>query len=200
MFEKKGLTMDINWGEVWGVVITTVVVGLIKYMYTFLKELRAKHDQEQRTKNNIIDALMKNSGELVEWRKDIEEKNQRIEQELQSINRQVQKITHSDLVIMKDRILQTCRYFLSKGYITLSARENITEMYHCYQDMGGNGTGKLVYEQAMNLPIKDNHIPDEVIIVETAEDGGTLNGRKSTRKRKAKVDQSNQGNVSIHQN
>lgn len=193
--------MDINWGEVWGVIITAVVGGLIKYMYSFLKELREKHAQEQKTKNNIINALMKNSEELVSWRQDIEEKNSRIEQELQVISHQVQKITHSDLVIMKDRILQTCHYFLSKGYITLSARENVTEMYNCYQDMGGNGTGKLVYEQTMNLPIKDNHVPDGVIIVETVEEGVTLNGRKSTnRKRKAKVDQSNQGNISIHQN
>lgn len=184
--------MDINWGEVWGVVITTVVVGLIKYMYTFLKELRAKHDQEQRTKNNIIDALMKNSSELVEWRKDIEEKNQRIEQELQSINRQVQKTAHSDLILMKDRILQTCRYFLSKGYMTLSARESITEMYHCYQDMGGNGTGKLLYEQAMALPIKDANTPDGIIISETSEEGEETNGNKSTkRKRKTKMEQQN---------
>lgn len=182
--------MDINWGEVWGVIITTVVVGLIKYMYTFLKELRKKHDQEQKTKNNIIDALMKNNSELVEWRKDIEEKNQRIEQELQSINQQVQKITHSDLILMKDRILQTCRYFLSKGYMTLSARENVTEMYQCYHNMGGNGTGKLVYEQAMTLPIKDIDISDGAIIVETSEEGGKINGNKPA-KRKTKVEQQN---------
>lgn len=182
--------MDINWGEVWGVIITGIVAGLIKYMYTFLKELRTKHAQEQKTKNNIIDALMKNSSELVEWRKDMEEKNQRIEQKLQSINTQVQKITHSDLILMKDRLLQTCRYFLAKGYMTISARENITEMYHCYHEMGGNGTGKLLYEQAIDLPVKDMPIPDGVIIVETSEEGGETNGNKPTkRKRKTKVDQ-----------
>lgn len=193
--------MDISWGEIWGVIITSVVGGLIKYMYTFLKELREKHAQEQKTKNNIINALMKNSEELIEWRRDIDEKNLRIEQELQSINQQVQKTAHSDLILMKDRILQTCRYFLSKGYITISARETITEMYHCYQDMGGNGTGKLVYEQAMALPIKDVTTPDGVIIVETSEEGGESHGNPQLikpKKRKAKMDQSHSSNVSIH--
>ena len=146
---------DINLSEIWGAVITTVVAGLIKFMYSFLKEQRDKHEQEQRTKNNIIAALMKNNEELIEWRKDIEEKNSRIEQELISINSQIKKINHSDLILMKDRILQSCRYFISKGYITMSARENITEMYDCYKDMGGNGVGKMMYEHAMKLPVKD---------------------------------------------
>lgn len=185
--------MDVNWGEIWGAVITVTIAGLIKYMFTFLKELKEKSAQEQKTKNNIIDALMKNGEELVEWRKYMEEKNSRIEQELQSINKQVSKITHSDLILMKDRILQICRYFLAKNYITMSARENLTDMYQCYQSLGGNGMGKLMYEQAMKLPIKDETVPEGAILIETKEEnGGKSHGTNPiNRKKKTKMVQQN---------
>lgn len=188
--------MDINWGEIWGAAITVTIAGLIKYMFTFLKELKKKSDQEQKTKNNIIDALMKNGEELIEWRKYMEEKNSNIEQELQSINKQISNITHSDLILMKDRILQMCRYFLARNYITMSSRENLTEMYQCYKELGGNGAGKLLYEQTMKLPIQDEIVPEGSIFIETKEEhGGKINeglhhGTKSTaKKRKPKVAQ-----------
>lgn len=149
--------LDINWSEIWGVVITTVVVGIVRYMYSLFKDIKTKNKQEQLTQNNLLHALAKNNEELVSWKKDIDDNNVRLQQKLQSIDQTIQKITHSDIVLMKDRILQTCRCYISKGYITLSARENLTEMYHCYKDMGGNGTGKLLYEQAIQLPVKDIH-------------------------------------------
>jgi hypothetical protein len=70
----------------------------------------------------------------------------------------MERITDSDLILLKDRILQYCRYFINKGEISLGARENITEMYHCYEKMGGNGTGKLIYEQTMKLKINDLNV------------------------------------------
>ena len=174
---------DINWGEIWGVVITTVVVGIIKFMYSFLKEAKEKNEQEQQTKNDIIQALMKNSEELTEWKKEIDQNTIHFQQEIQNLHQQMQKITTGDLILMRDRILQTCRYYISKGYITMPMRENLTEMYHCYQSMGGNGTGKLMYEQATQLPVQTVTLPGE--ITDPTEEEIT-NGTKSSKlKRKS---------------
>lgn len=145
----------ITWEQIWGVIITGVVGGLIKMFLDFIKEQKHKHEEETKAKNDIINQLVKTNQELLEWRKTMEIENQLLKRELQTISQQIKQITDSDLIILKDRILQSCRYFIGHGSITMAARENISEMYHCYKDMGGNGTCKVVYEEAMKLDIRD---------------------------------------------
>lgn len=174
---------DVNWEQVWGVVITTIIVGIVRCMYSFWKEQREKYEQEQRTKNNIIQALMKNNEELIDWRKDMEQRHIQLEQELQSINQYLQKVSHSDLILMRDRILQSCRYFISQGYVTITARENITEMFHCYTDIGGNGTCKMMYEQMLELPIKEV-VPTEPALQKNVSEEVIPSGTKPVKRKK----------------
>ena len=145
----------ITWEQIWGVAITTIVGGIIRVIFSFLKEQKQKHEDEQKAKDAIIDALMKNNQELLEWRRAMEVENQLLKKELQAILYQIKQITDSDLIILKDRIIQSCRFFIGKGSITMSARENIADMYSCYKEMGGNGTCKIVFEEAMKLEISD---------------------------------------------
>ena len=173
--------INVSWEQIWGAVITTIVATLIKVVFTFLKEQRKKHEEAEKQKNDIIAALMDNNQELIAWRKDMDAKNQALEKELHHLNQQIKQITDSDLIILKDRILQSCRYFITKGYITVAARENITEMYQCYKKMGGNGTGKIIYEQAMELKIKDVMMSEDTF---TEEESVTNVKRKPINKRK----------------
>ena len=173
--------INVSWEQVWGAIITTLVATLLKIVFTFLKEQKKKHEEAEKHKNDIISALMKNNSELIAWRKDMDAKNQALEKELHHLNQQIKQITDSDLIILKDRILQSCRYFITKGYITVAARENITEMYNCYRKMGGNGTGKIIYEQAMELKIKDVMVSEDTFTVEEGE----VNVKRTRRKRKA---------------
>ena len=161
--------LNISWEQIWGAIITTIVVTLIKIVFTFLKEQRKKREEEEEHKNAIIKALMDNNTELSNWKKDIDSKNQILEKELHHLNQQIKQITDSDLIILKDRILQSCRYFIGKGFITVAARENITEMYNCYKKMGGNGTGKIIFEQAMELKIRDIIIAEDTFTPEELE-------------------------------
>ena len=174
--------INVSWEQIWGAIITTIVATLLKVVFTFLKEQKKKHEEAEKQKNDIIAALMDNNQELIAWRKDMDAKNQALEKELHHLNQQIKQITDSDLIILKDRILQSCRYFITKGYITVAARENITEMYQCYRKMGGNGTGKIIYEQAMELKIKDVMVSEDTF---TEEEGTNHVSRKPiTRKRK----------------
>lgn len=161
---------NISWEEIWGAIITTIVITLIKIVFSFLKEQRKKHEEAEKQKDDIIKALMKNNQELSAWKNDINAKNQVLEKELHHLNQHIKQTTESDLIILKDRILQSCRYFISKGFITVAARENITEMYLCYKKMGGNGTGKIIYEQAMKLKIKDIVLSEDIFIDEETEE------------------------------
>ena len=146
---------NVTWEQIWGIIITTVVGGLLRMFLSFIKEQKKKHEEEQKAKDDIIQALINNNQELLEWRKSMEIENELLKKELQTISRQIKQITDSDLIILKDRILQSCRYFIGKGSITMAARENLSEMYACYKEMGGNGTGKIVFEEAMKLEISD---------------------------------------------
>lgn len=168
--------------QIWGAIITTLVATLLKVVFTFLKEQKKKHEEAEKQKNDIISALMRNNEELTAWRGDMDVKNQTLEKELHHINQQIKQITDSDLIILKDRILQSCRYFITKGYITVAARENITEMYQCYRKMGGNGTGKIIYEQAMELKIKDVMMSEDTF----TEEEGTNNVTRKPINRKRK--------------
>lgn len=55
--------------------------------------------------------------------------------------------------ILRDRIIQSCSYFLKEGYITYVAKENIMRMYNAYTQLGGNDIATGIYEDAMKLPI-----------------------------------------------
>lgn len=172
--------MDVmTWEYVWGVVITTVVGGLLRMVSSFIKEQKDKHEEEQQTKNEIFTQLVQNNKELLEWRGQMEVENQLLKKELQTISKQINRITDSDLIILKDRILQSCRFFIGKGSITMGARENISEMYACYKDMGGNGTCKVVFEQAMKLEISDLGKVDSEDNYGHYHNGGDKHGRES---------------------
>lgn len=149
------MDFSFSWEQIWGGVVTTVLAGLVKVVGTYLKEQKDIFVQEQKKKEEIIRILMKNNEEIMNWKNIMEADNKEIQQKLSEINSNMEKITNSDLILLKDRIIQLCRHAVNKGEITVSVRENVTEMYKCYQNMGGNGTGKIIYEQAMKLRISD---------------------------------------------
>ena len=82
-------------------------------------------------------------------------KNESIELELKNLNAQIGYISNADILLMKDKIIHTCKYYLSKREIPLTVRDNLMEMYQCYQNMGGNGVGKILFDQAMTLPVTE---------------------------------------------
>lgn len=176
---------ELSWEQIWGGIITVVLTTLVKVVFSFLKEQRDKHALEEQRKDEIISALMKNNKELIDWKAEIDLRNAEIEKQLQSLICQIGKITENDLILMKDKIIHTCGIFIAQGTITLTARENIMEMYKCYQNMGGNGTCKLVYEKTMQLKIKDILSDNELADDEIQKEVSTNVKPKTKRKRKS---------------
>ena len=174
---------EISLEHIWGAVLTTVVAGIIKLIFDILKEQKAKREREEAEKTEIIKALVTYNKELVQWREKIEADSIALRSEIQLLNNKINLITKADLVIMKDRIISLCKTFINKGYILLSYREHLTEMYNLYTAMGGNGSGKIMYEYVMTLPIKDiNEVND--ILQEKGGDGH--------------VEKSNRNNIHLH--
>lgn len=56
------------------------------------------------------------------------------------------------IAILRDRLYQICAHFLKQGEISASALKNIEHIYNAYHSLGGNGTGKELYEACQKLP------------------------------------------------
>lgn len=58
------------------------------------------------------------------------------------------------LAILHDRLFTAGEYYIPKKEITLSEMKNVEYLYRSYAALGGNGTGKEIWERIQNLPIK----------------------------------------------
>ena len=60
--------------------------------------------------------------------------------------------TRADLVILHDLLYKYCIEAIKLGYTTFDEFDNVTEIYTIYTEIGGNGTGKRLYEEFCTLP------------------------------------------------
>lgn len=56
--------------------------------------------------------------------------------------------------IAHDRIHYLCKAYLKQGYMSEDDYDNLESIVGPYLEMGGNGSGKKLYEQARTLPIR----------------------------------------------
>lgn len=54
--------------------------------------------------------------------------------------------------ILHDKIYDLCVGYIQRGYITAEEMENLEYVYKPYVALGGNGTGKKLYEEVQGLP------------------------------------------------
>jgi hypothetical protein len=59
------------------------------------------------------------------------------------------------LSMLRDRILQSCRYFIDQGKIDPLVLENITKMHDSYKALGGNGLCDRLYSKVQDLPLEE---------------------------------------------
>lgn len=56
------------------------------------------------------------------------------------------------VALMRDRLVQCCKYYLSLGYMPLDVRTSIELMYNAYHLNHGNGVVTDLFTRAMALP------------------------------------------------
>ena len=57
------------------------------------------------------------------------------------------------VAMLRDRIIQSCRFFIKKGSVPAFERENIEKMYIAYHALGGNDIASDIYRKIRELPI-----------------------------------------------
>lgn len=85
------------------------------------------------------------------------EKQQKTEQEKQEAEKELKDIinllTEGETCILRDRILQSCNYFIGQQKITPLALENISKMHDAYKALGGNGLCDRVFKEINELEV-----------------------------------------------
>ena len=59
------------------------------------------------------------------------------------------------MAMLRDRIIQSCRFFIDKGSIDPLILENITKMHDSYKALGGNGLCNRQYAAVLKLPLEE---------------------------------------------
>jgi hypothetical protein len=145
---------------VWAAAITAVVTGIVGYIFGYIKDTSVRHRVEKEKqytheieRDEAIKTIMLRQEELSEQFKELSK-------QVVSLEATVQHVTNGGKVLLRDRIIQSCRVFIEKGSITLAARTNISDMYHWYHDeLHGNGLGEVYYNKMLELKIVDDGIP-----------------------------------------
>ncbi len=55
------------------------------------------------------------------------------------------------LALLHDRIYSECEKAITEGHVSIREFKNISYLYEPYRDLGGNGTGKMLYETVQKL-------------------------------------------------
>lgn len=65
----------------------------------------------------------------------------------------MERLQDGILAVLRDRILQSCNYFVAQGKISPLALENITMMHDAYKALGGNGLCDKQYKAVNELHV-----------------------------------------------
>ena len=117
--------------QVLGVSIVGGLAGACRLIWKIYKELETRNDQ--------LDELLKGQVEL-DGRLDVIEKQGELRQE-------------ASLASLHDRIYAGYEIILKRGTVTIKELNNMGHLWKAYSALGGNGTGKAMYERICSMPV-----------------------------------------------
>ena len=72
---------------------------------------------------------------------------------LKKNNQETKALKSGMQALLRDRLLQSYRYFEGKGYVGFDDRENFENMYQNYHALGQNGVMDDIHDKFLALPI-----------------------------------------------
>lgn len=140
-------------------ILIILFTALLSFFSGRAQSMANRHDEAVAKKEQLFAEMMENQKKFLAWQEEINKQNAEMSREIKELNNCVNRIAKGGLVLLRDRIIQSCRAFIERGSITITARNNIRDMYKCYHDeYGGNGDGEYYYSEMMSLPV-DQDVP-----------------------------------------
>ncbi|HEP6001053.1 TPA: hypothetical protein VC403_000517 [Streptococcus pyogenes] len=122
--------------------ITTVLVVIIPSYFSY------RSNQNSKETDKRIEALAENLGDLKESVTDIQNIGNRNNQDLNLIQKGLQRL-------QRFRLQENLKKALRRGQTTQHELEELSRLYESYVELGGNGAIKLLFEKFSKLPIKE---------------------------------------------
>ena len=91
------------------------------------------------------DEVQARRAEIERQQKEIQEQNQQLEAQNKATMLGVQ-------ALLRDRLLQAFKHYISQGYAEYNDRENVKNMYDQYEALGPNSVMTDMYEKFVALP------------------------------------------------
>lgn len=95
--------------------------------------------QEIKNRNDQLDELLKGQSDL--------------DSRLDTIERQGDLRQEASLASLHDRIYSGYEIILKRGAVTMKELNNMSHLWKAYSGLGGNGTGKKMYERICAMPV-----------------------------------------------
>ena len=157
-----------------GAFITAVVGSVVSWF----KGTYNSYTNKLRERDRIITDLQITNKELQSELTEQNRKLQEVQRTISWFNKRMDLMVHGGMSLLRDRIIQSCQDFIERGSITLTARDNISELYKWYSSLGGNGVGKYYYDKMLELPVDDD-VPVVSNISAEYSAGGAVNANLS---------------------
>lgn len=120
--------------QVLGVGIFGALGAMARQFWKVWKELRKKNKQ--------LDELLVGQKELGA--------------RLDTIEKQGDLRQEASIASLHDRIYSGYETILKRGAVTMKELNNMSHLWDAYSQLGGNGTGKKMYERILEMPVIDN--------------------------------------------
>lgn len=124
--------------------ITTVLVVIIPSYFSY------RSNQNSKETDKRIEALVEDLGDLKESVTDIQNIGNRNNQDLNLIQKGLQRL-------QRFRLQENLKKALRRGQTTQHELEELSRLYESYVELGGNGAVKLLYEKFSELPIVEEN-------------------------------------------
>lgn len=81
-------------------------------------------------------------------------KEQQIIAAINAIVTKIDTLTQGELCLLRNRILDLCKYHINIGTISTLELENLSKMHDAYKQLGGNGLCDHLFESVQDLPLE----------------------------------------------
>lgn len=125
--------------------ISAGALAFCKYLHSQLKNY--KKMLEEKEKDNLEEAI---EAHIEPIKNEIEQLRKYIRET------EVLEKSHMELIIAsyRFRLIQLCRAYLKKGFMTSNEYEQLVEFFKVYHGLGGNGQAEEYYNKVVKLPVQ----------------------------------------------
>ena len=74
-------------------------------------------------------------------------------EDLHEVEKNFKHLREQDLAFYKYQLINSCKKYISQGFITQYQFDRLSELHKIYHDLGGNSQGDLYFQRATTLPL-----------------------------------------------